>query len=137
VGLLGKNPMKCLVTKEAIARATLAMDEPETTGLQGELEAQAGENTCVEDSSSQIDVVVLAGDIEQKEQGQELMAPALEDLKLAWEVKGIAGLSWDGQEGKLKDVLGQLVTNKSGARASSSAGLDADDIMRDGVFYEA
>jgi hypothetical protein len=26
VGLLGKNPMKCLVTKEKTARATLAMD---------------------------------------------------------------------------------------------------------------
>jgi hypothetical protein len=115
VGLLGKNPMKCLVTKEATARATLAMDEPETTGLQGELKVQAGENTCVEDSSSQIEVVVMAEDIERKEQGQESMAPASKDLKLVWEVKGIAGLSWDRQEGKLKDVLGQLVTNKSGA----------------------
>jgi hypothetical protein len=102
------------------------------------LEVQAVENTCVEESSSQTEVVVLVEDIERKEQGQESMAPASEDLKLVWEVKGIAGLSWGRQEGKLKEVLGQLVTNKSGAGASSLAGLDADDIMRDdGVFYEA
>lgn len=46
VGLLGKNPTECLASKEVTARATLAMVEPETTSLQGEMEVQAGENTC-------------------------------------------------------------------------------------------
>jgi hypothetical protein len=39
------------------------------------------------------------------------------------EFKGIVGLSCDGQEGKLADVLGQLVVEKHGKGASSLAGL--------------
>ena len=37
---------------------------------------------------------------------------AAKELKLVIEVSGIAGLSCDGQEGKLVDVLGQIVAKK-------------------------
>jgi hypothetical protein len=45
------------------------------------------------------------------------------DLRLVMEVRGIVGLSCDGQEGKLADVLGQLVAEKHGKGASLLAGL--------------
>lgn len=41
-------------------------------------------------------------------------SPAAEELKLVIEVSGIAGLSCDGQEGKLVEVLGQLVAKNHG-----------------------
>ena len=78
--------------------------------------------------------------IERNDQGKGLDSPASKELKLVWEVKGIAGLSCDGQEGKLKDVLGKLVANKHGKGAVSSAGYDAESNLRlgdDCFFYEA
>jgi hypothetical protein len=81
----------------------------------------------------------LLEDIEQKDQGKGALSLASKELKLVWEVKGIAGLSCDGQEGKLKGVLGQLVANKYGKGDSSSVGFEADNNMRlrdDCIFYE-
>jgi hypothetical protein len=46
------------------------------------------------------------------------------------EVRGIVGLSCDGHEGKLTDVLGQIVAKKHGKGVSSSAGYDEDNNMR-------
>ena len=63
-----------------------------------------------------------------------------QELKLVWDVREIAGLSCDGQEGKLKDVLGQIVANKQGKRDSSLAGHEEVSNMRlrdDCNFYEA
>jgi hypothetical protein len=41
VGLLGKNPTVSLANEET-ARDTVAIGEPKMTGLQGEMEVQAG-----------------------------------------------------------------------------------------------
>jgi hypothetical protein len=63
-----------------------------------------------------------------------------EDLKFVWDVKGNAGLSWDGQDGKLKKVLGQIMADNNGLGASTSAGVDADSLLRlrdDNTSYEA
>jgi hypothetical protein len=82
----------------------------------------------------------LLEDIERKDQGKGALSLASKELKLVWEVKGIAGLPCDGQEGKLKGVLGQLVANKYGKGDSSLVGFEADNNMRlrdDCIFYEA
>jgi hypothetical protein len=59
--------------------------------------------------------VVLSEDLKRYDQGKgsevqykvsEEESLAIKELKLVLEVKGIAGLSCDGQEGKLTDVLG-------------------------------
>jgi hypothetical protein len=42
------------------------------------------------------------------------VSPTSKDLKLVWVVKGTAGLSCDGQEGKLKQVFGQIVAENMG-----------------------
>ena len=113
------------------------MGEHEESSLLGGMKNQGEENSCVEGSLPQFDAEVLTE--EQLEQGTRSVSPALKDLKLVWDVKGIAGLSCDGKEGKLKEVLGQLVDNKYGKGASSSAGVD-DGNMRmrdDGIFYKA
>jgi hypothetical protein len=41
-------------------------------------------------------------------------SPAAKELKLALEVNGIAGLSCDGNEGKLAEVLGQIIAKQHG-----------------------
>ena len=55
-------------------------------------------------------------------------------------MKGIAGISYDGQEGKLKEIFGQIVADKYGEGASSSTRGEVDGNlgMRDvDSFYEA
>jgi hypothetical protein len=130
VGLLGKNPTMPLANEEETAKDTEAMGEPKATGLKGEMEVQVGENSCDEEAPSQIEVESLPEDIEQKDQRKLEISPVSKELKLVWEVKGIAGLSCDGQEGKLKGVLGQLVANKYGEGDSSSTGFEADGNIR-------
>ena len=49
-------------------------------------------------------MVALPENFERKEQGKGSVSPALEELEFVWGVKRIAGLSYDGQEGKLKVV---------------------------------
>ena len=77
---------------------------------------------------------------EQLVQGIDLTSPVSKDLEFFWNVKGTAGLSCDGQVGKLKEVLGKIVAEKFGKWASSSTGVDADGKMGlrdDGIIYEA
>jgi hypothetical protein len=55
------------------------------------------------------------------------------------EVKGTAGMSWGGQDGKLKQVFGQIVDDKQGEGAWS-AGVKEDGFMGmrdDDITYEA
>jgi hypothetical protein len=77
---------------------------------------------------------------EQSIQGTGSASPVVIDLKFVWDVKGIAGMSDDGQEGKLKGVLGQIVDNNYGKGTSLLDGVGADGNMRlrdDDSFYEA
>jgi hypothetical protein len=73
-------------------------------------------------------------------QEEDLVSPASKDLKLVWNVKGTVGISCDGQEGKLKEIFGQIVADKYGEGASSLTGVEADGNlgMRDvDSIYEA
>jgi hypothetical protein len=75
---------------------------------------------------------------EHQTQGIEGVSPVSKEL--VWNVKGIAGLSSDGQEGKLDEMLGNIVDEKNGERAFSSTRVEADGFkgMRDADFpYEA
>jgi hypothetical protein len=66
-------------------------------------------------------------------------SPVSKVLNLVWKVKGTAGMSWDGKEGKLKQVFGQIVADKYG-EGTSSLGEEVDGIMgmRDiAIPYEA
>jgi hypothetical protein len=75
---------------------------------------------------------------EHQSQGIEGVSPVSKEL--VWNVKGIAGLSSDGQEGKLDEMLGNIVDEKYGERASSSTRVEVDGFkgMRDADSpYEA
>jgi hypothetical protein len=77
---------------------------------------------------------------EQSVQGMGTDSPISKDLNLVWKVKGTAGMSWDGQEGKLKQVFGQIVADKHGEGVSVSVGVKADGFMGmrdDDISYEA
>jgi hypothetical protein len=61
-------------------------------------------------------------------------------LNLIWEVKGPAGISCDGKEGKLKEVFGQIVADKHGEGTSFVTGEAADEFWGMGAvngIYEA
>jgi hypothetical protein len=76
----------------------------------------------------------------QSVQGLGVVSPISKDLNLVWKVKGTAGMSWEGQVGKLKQVFGQIVADKHGEGASVSAGVKADEIMGlrdDDISYAA
>jgi hypothetical protein len=96
----------------------------------GDIRYQEEENLVVEDSVPQSE--------EHQTQGIEGVSPVSKEL--VWNVKGIAGLSSDGQEGKLDEMLGNIVDENYGERASSSTRVEADGFkgMRDAdSLYEA
>ena len=137
MGWLGKKPSNCLVSREVPASAVVAMGESKATRLLG-VEDQVGENPCDEIPISQLEVAVEPEVFEWNDQGKGSDSPASKELNFVWDVKGIAGLSCDGQERKLKHVLGKLVANKHGKGAVSSAGYDAESNLRlgdDCIFY--
>jgi hypothetical protein len=104
-------------------------DFPELGDL-GDIRNQEEENPVVEGSMPQ--------SVEHLTQGIEGVSPVSKEL--VWNVKRIAGLSSDRQEGKLDELLGNIVDEKYGDRASSSTRVEADGIkgMRDADFlYEA
>jgi hypothetical protein len=116
LGILGK-PLVVNVTN-------MVSGESEGIGISEEMVAQEG----------------MSEDIDWKTQGISLSSPVVKEMKRVWEVREVAGLSCDGQEGKLKDTLGQIVVNKYGNVASSSAEGEAENITRlrdDCSFYEA
>jgi hypothetical protein len=73
-------------------------------------------------------------------QEEELGSPVSKTLNLVWKVRGTAGISCAGQEGKLKEVFGQIVVDKFGERTSVATGEAADDFLGMGDvngIYEA
>jgi hypothetical protein len=104
-------------------------DFPELGDL-GDIRHQEEENPVAEDSMPQSE--------EHQTQGIEGVSPVSKELVL--NVKGIAGLTSDGQEGKLDEILGNIVDEKYGERASSPTRVEADGFkgMRDAdSLYEA
>jgi hypothetical protein len=68
------------------------------------------------------------------------VSPISKKLNFVWEVKDTSGLSWDGQDGKLKQTFGQIMADKHGEGDSGSVGVKADGFMGlrdDDVSYEA
>jgi hypothetical protein len=59
-------------------------------------------------------------------QEEELGSPVSKTLNLVWNVRGTAGISCNGQEGKLKEVFGQIVVDKFGEGTSVAIGEAAD-----------
>jgi hypothetical protein len=73
-------------------------------------------------------------------QEEELGSPISKTLNLVWDVKGTAGISCDGKEGKLKEVFGQIVADKYGEGNTFATGEVADDFLGMGDvngIYEA
>jgi hypothetical protein len=107
LGLLGEAPSIIPATREATVRVSPARGLAELSGILGAYVYPAGESLCDVVSHSSLSAVVLtvaSGEI----------LPVAEELKLVIEVNRIASLSCDGQEGKLVDVLGQIVAKKHG-----------------------
>jgi hypothetical protein len=133
-GLSGKHHSGCLDSEVLDFNGGPVLGEQEESGLVGGKEIQGDEV----DSMIQFDAAVFSEEL--PDQGTEPDSPASKVLKLVWDVKGTAGISCDGQVGKLKEVFGQLVDIKYGKGASSSAGEDAvcnEQMRDDGSFYEA
>jgi hypothetical protein len=108
----------------------IAPEDFSELGDLGDIRNQEEENPVVEGSMPQSE--------EHVTQGIEGVSPVSKEL--VWNVKRIAGLSSDRQEGKLDELLGNIVDKKYGERASSSTRVEADGIkgMRDADFhYEA
>jgi hypothetical protein len=100
----GKNHNSCLVSEKQSINAFSLLGELEEQGMLGGMGNQENEIPGVEGSNSQ-----LVGEIdteEQLDQGMGSDSPVSRDLNMVWKVKGTAGLSWDGQVGKLKQVFG-------------------------------
>jgi hypothetical protein len=71
---------------------------------------------------------------------RKIWTPVTKTLNLVWEVKGPAGISCDGKEGKLKEVFGQIVADKHGEGTSFATGETADEFWGMGAvngIYEA
>jgi hypothetical protein len=108
----------------------MAPEDFSELGDLGDIRNQEEENPVVEGSMPQSE--------EHVTQGIEGVSPVSKEV--VWNVKRIAGLSSDRQEGKLDELLGNIVDEKYGERASSSTRVEADGIkgMRDVDFlYEA
>jgi hypothetical protein len=128
--ILGKNLISEMEVEEL-------MGEPEELGLMGGRGNQDIESPVVEGSTSMQEVESFPE--EQAVQEMGLASPIPKKLELVWEVKGTAGMSWGGQDGKLKQVFGQIVDDKQGEGAWS-AGVKEDGFMGmrdDDITYEA
>jgi hypothetical protein len=135
---LMKKLNSCLVSEESPTIVGDMLGENEEVGLLGDLGNQGIEFPGVEGSISQQEVEISSE--EQPVQGMALNSPASKVFKLAGEVKGTAGMSWEEQEGQLKQIFGQIVADKYGEGVSSSTGVDADGNMGrrdDDIIYEA
>jgi hypothetical protein len=133
-----KKLNSCLDTEEALANVVSMLGENEELGLLGGLRSQEITSPGVEGSISQHDVEISSE--EQPVQGLLLASPASKVYKLAWEVKGTTGMTWEEQEGKLEQIFGQIVADKYGEGASSATGVAADGNMGrrdDDITYEA
>jgi hypothetical protein len=132
VVLPGKNFNSCFDAEELPAIVSTLMGEPEESGLMGGMGNQVYETPGVEGSTSLLEVENFPE--EHPVQGMGLTSPASKKLKLVWEVKGTAGMSWGGQDGKLKQVFGQIVADKhtAGVKEDGFTGMRDEDII-----YEA
>jgi hypothetical protein len=133
----GKNHNSYLEFEKQSTNAFSLLGEHEEQGMLGGMGNQENETPGVEGTNSQ-----LVGEFvieEQLDQGMGSDSPVSKVLNLVWKVKGTAGMSWDGKEGKLKQVFGQIVADKYG-EGTSSLGEEVDGIMgmRDvAIPYEA
>jgi hypothetical protein len=129
-GLLGEAPSVLPSSRGEIVSASPAMGVSEMTGILGVYVDSAGEKFCDEAS---LGVAVLADFVREAQGiGPKILAlgevlptakedlPTAKELKLVFEVSGIAGLFCDGQEGKLADALGQIVAKKHGKGGKGS-----------------
>jgi hypothetical protein len=133
-----KKLNSCLDSEEAPANVVSMLGENEELGLLGGLRSQEITSPGVEGSISQHDVEISSE--EQPVQGLVLASPASKVYKLAWEVKGTTGMTWEEQEGKLEQIFEQIVADKYGEGASSATGVAADGNMGrrdDDIIYEA
>jgi hypothetical protein len=136
--MLGKNHTVGSGSEEMSVNDSSVRGEHEESDLFGGLEDKGAENYDIEGSLLEVEAVIPSE--EQSVQGTDSASPAVIDLKFVWDVKGFAGMTDDGQEGKLKGVLGQIVDNNYGKGTSLSDGVGDDGNMRlrdDDRFYEA
>jgi hypothetical protein len=136
--LLEKKHKSCLVAEESPENVCSMLGEHEELDMLEGMGNQENESPGVEGSISQHEVEISSE--EQPVQGMVLASPATKVFKLAWEVKGTAGMSWDEQDGKLKQVFGHIVADKYGEGVSFSTGVAADGFMGlrdDDISYEA
>jgi hypothetical protein len=133
----GKNLISYLDSEKHSSNAFSVLGEHEEQGMLGGMGNQENETPGVEGTNSQLVGKFVTE--EQLDQGKGSDSPGSKVLNLVWKVKGIAGMSWDGKEGNLKQVFGQIVADKYG-EGTSSLGEEVDGIMgmRDvDIPYEA
>jgi hypothetical protein len=100
-----KKLNSCLDSEEAPANVVSMLGENEQLGLLGGLRSQEITSPGVEGSISQHDVEISSE--EQPVQGLVLASPASKVFKLAWEVKGTTGMSWEDRRVNLNKCSGK------------------------------
>jgi hypothetical protein len=134
----GKDHDTCLDAEVQTVYVNSELDDPEELGCVGGMGTQEKERQGIEGCGSQLEEEILPEEL--LDQGMDLESHAVKDMKMAWAVKGTAGITCDGQEGKLKQVFGQIVADKFRGGAAVPTGVIADDNMgmRDeDLSYEA
>ena len=118
LGLLGEALSVILATREVIARVSLTRGVAESSGILGVNVIPAGESFCDRVSHSPLKAAVLSAHGSGSETSRTGVSREdsliAKELKLMFEVSVVVGLSCDGQEGKLADVLGQIIAMKHG-----------------------
>jgi hypothetical protein len=134
----GKDHDTCLDAEVQTLYVNSGLDDHEELGCVGGMGTQEKERQLIEGCAFQLEEEILPEEL--LDQGMDLESHAVKDMKMAWAVKGTAGITCDGQEGKLKQVFGQIVADKFGGGAAIPTGVIADDNMglrEEDFSYEA
>jgi hypothetical protein len=137
-GGYGEDHNSSMISEKQSINASSVLGNQEEQGILGGMGIQENEIPGVEGFNPQL--VGETGTEEQLDQGMGSDSPVSRDMNMVWKVKGTAGLSWDGQVGKLKQVFGQIVASKYEEGSSSSLGEEVDGfkgVRADDIPYEA
>jgi hypothetical protein len=123
----GKDQDTCVDSEAQTVNLNSELGEPEEVGCMGGMGNQEEERQGMEGCVSRMEEEISPEEL--LDQGLDLEPHAAMFMKMAWAVKEPAGLTCGGQEGKLKQVFGQIVADKFGEEAAVPTGVIVDGIM--------
>jgi hypothetical protein len=123
----GKDHDTCVDSEAQTVIINSELGEPVEIGCMGGMGNQEEERQGMEGCVSRMEEEISPEEL--LDQGMDLESHAAMYMKMAWAVKEPAGLTCGGQEGKLKQVFGQIVADKFGEEAAVPTGVIVDGIM--------